>query len=126
MFGKSRDLRIQWYVFLFLLLFSLERLLPISGPLPQLPLSGTLLKSACPIQKFAPPTFRSTPDASVFKVYDSLFFTKIKYNMHKVQDYSALYNNNVDPATCEGCHFANMLKALALPHHFTFTYFVKC
>lgn len=98
--------------FLFLLLFSLERLLPISGPLPQLPLSGTLLKSACPIQKFAPPTFRSIPNAPVF-MHMTLFYTKIKCNMHKVQDYSALYNNNVDPVTCEGCHFANMLKALA-------------
>ena len=39
--------------------------------------------------------------------------------MHKVQDYSVLYNNAGGQATCEGWQFTHMWKALAWSHAFT-------
>jgi len=39
--------------------------------------------------------------------------------MYNVQDYSGIYNYAVRPGICECCHFTNIWKALAWPHHFS-------
>ena len=39
--------------------------------------------------------------------------TKIKYIMHKVQDYSVLYNHAVQQVICEGLHITHIWKALS-------------
>jgi len=45
--------------------------------------------------------------------------TKIKFNMYDAKDYSVLYNSALRLVICEGWHFTDMWKPLALHDHFT-------